>query len=129
MSYMENRGKIYLNNNRYITTSVGIYADKVGSGKSVTILSRIMKQPILKPSSEILLNIFGKIILRNSYNSIYNIKCNIIVVSHSIFIQWLSYIKNYTNLKVYCIKIKNDIYNLKKKKYRRYSRGDYISIF
>ena len=90
----------------YISSRIGILADRVGSGKSLAILSIIALNPyldnidILENSNQTLINMYSL----NKY-----IRTNIIVVPHNIIKQWEKYIRNETTLSLYVISRKNHI--------------------
>lgn len=94
--------QIQLNNDASLSTSVGIYSDTVGSGKSLTILALLSNNNTLKSeckhyvfTNKICLNVT----LRNE--NICNI--NLIVVPHAITKQWEEYITDYTYLQYHKI--------------------------
>ena len=79
--------------------NVGVIADPVGSGKSYSILGHIMKKPELT-------SMWGNYTTERHHSSFSGfeyeaereIKSNLLVVSHSIYNQWIDYL-NHTNLK------------------------------
>lgn len=90
-------------------------ADKVGSGKSIEILSLICKKPYVNKIAN------NKIIYKNgqykhfsglTLNPTIELKTNLIVVPHGIYNQWKKYIEDSTNLKYIGISKKKDIENL-----------------
>jgi len=100
--------KIKLGNNSFMSTNIGILADKVGSGKSLTMLSMIAtniyleNNPIMEKDQQTFVKIYKKYI-----NKFY-IKTNIIVVPHNILNQWEQYINDDTNLTFYIVKNKKN---------------------
>lgn len=94
-----------------------VLSDKVGSGKSIDILSLIAKKPLV---NNIMNNKLKYKVTKYSdfkgFNIIptINIKSNLIIVPHNIFNQWENYIINYTNLKFFSIKNKKDLLLLNK---------------
>ena len=88
----------FIVDNKKIESTIGVIADKVGSGKSLIVLSVIANNPTLHKN----LNIYrsdGYInTIKVSSNNNF-IDTNIIVVPHGIVKQWIKYITDYTNLK------------------------------
>ena len=90
----------------YYKTKIGFLCDKVGSGKSLTILGLISLNRFLKPSMNF--DSISGLYSLQSYNPvIYNM--NIITVPHGIFAQWQKYIEDFTTL--------NPLFIRKKKEY------------
>ena len=100
--------------------NLNVLADKVGSGKSMDILSVIALEPIV----EVLPNNKAKYSYpRDYYNGIngyqFGEKCvffktNILVVPHLIYHQWVGYLKHFPTINYYEIKTKKDITEIKK---------------
>jgi len=111
MKYMEEK-YIYITGNRKVKTSCGIYGDKTGSGKSITIISRIISKTQLEGDIKPILNIENSCYLIDDSNSILRVKCNVIVVHTSKVNQWKRYIQDYTDLCLYIIKNQKAVYNL-----------------
>ena len=99
MKFMENGGKFYYDS-KYYTTKIGILCNKSGSGKSFSILERIITQPKL-PEYIIPKKSLGQF-LHIFHNKSLFINTNIIVISKILLNQWEFYIKNYTNLNYKC---------------------------
>jgi hypothetical protein len=82
-------------------SNIGIIADNVGGGKSVSVLSLISVKPTITyaelPNQYINYENMGFIVYTNENNRII-LNGNLIIVPHSIFIQWDKYIKKFTNL-------------------------------
>ena len=96
-SSLEKSQKINIDNKTF-ETSVGIIADKVGSGKSLTLLSLIAKNKNLKKDlNKYWSNQFVNVITNNDSNYDY-FDVNILVVPHGLVAQWKSYIEKDTNL-------------------------------
>jgi hypothetical protein len=92
---------------KWFNANICIIADKVGAGKSLSVLSIIANKPQIEPRINITsignnINIFHKPIY--SYIGI-----NVLVVPHGIFKQWSTYLKRDTKLKYYGIKINKDV--------------------
>ena len=80
----------------WFQTDIGCLCDKVGSGKSLTILGLIANKPNLK-QRRMCFRSYGQHI--RTYNVMkYNLPFNMIVVPHGIISQWESYINEYTSL-------------------------------
>jgi len=80
-----------------IHTKLGIICDKVGSGKSYTILSILLLNndiAIYNESSHI--NTFASVLVPESYGDIKSFKTNILVVPSPVIQQWVSYLENTT---------------------------------
>ena len=89
----------------YYKTKIGFLCDKVGSGKSLTILGLISSNKFLKPSMNF--DSVSGLYSIQSYNPvIYNM--NIIAVPHGIFTQWQKYIEDLTTLKPLFIRKKKE---------------------
>lgn len=87
----------------YFQTSFGSLCDKVGSGKSLSILGLIANQQILPNRPKCCRSFSNKIHQFSTFK--YNIPLNLLFVPHGIIGQWEKYIKEQTTLK-YCV-IKN----------------------
>lgn len=101
------------------TVNLGVLADKVGSGKSMVILSLIALKPTINsiPSNEAKYKLPNRLSYRlNGYkytNKCINLKTNLLVVPHSIHHQWLGYLEHFPKIKYYSIKNRKDINGLK----------------
>ena len=97
------------------TSSVGILADKVGSGKSLTMLSLIAtgKNSLDTKTTTNKITIKGINMESINYNNKF-INTNIIITSHTIIKQWETYIKNDTNLTYFIINKKKDLDKIEK---------------
>jgi len=113
---LETNDKIPLENSdksitKWYNARICIIADKVGAGKSLSLLSIIADNPYIEPPLEIssydTINIFTKPLYEY-------ISTNVLVVPHGIFKQWERYIQNDTKLKYYGIRLKKDIKDSKK---------------
>ena len=80
-----------------IFTNIGICGDITGSGKSITILALVCTRPIYEPKEK-LIQQFGTYVYVKSKINDHFTASNLIVVPHSCFSQWISYIKEFTNL-------------------------------
>ena len=86
-----------------LQSTFGIIGDIVGSGKTLTVLAIIAKQNMLKNKLPKMMH-KGTITCTERSLVDYDVKpYNIIVVPHTIYKQWVSAIKNYTNLKYFGI--------------------------
>ena len=85
------------NNSSYsFETQFGCICDKVGSGKSLTVLGLIASKPFLSPSRNVKSNFNG---LVSIYEEIaFNLPINLLVVPHGIISQWISYLDSDTEL-------------------------------
>ena len=102
--------------------NVNLLCDNVGSGKSLCILALIAEQPQANVKSDVFYSSKTTYNMTNYphgynwYGSKYNLQCtinfhstaielksNLIVVPHNIFLQWQKYIMSYTDLKCYYI--------------------------
>ena len=97
-------------NNFSFQSNVGIIGDTVGAGKSISALALISQKPKLTnyrfPNEFLHYNQMGVIIYQNSYiENKVELNANLIIVPHSIVLQWERYIKNNTNLEY--IKVNN----------------------
>ena len=101
---------VLLENGSTIHSSVGICADCVGSGKSLAILAHICENPSYTPHEKVC-GQFGSFLYVKT-NTLNNaIKSNLIVVPHACVSQWISYIKDYTDLSHSVITKRKDIDN------------------
>ena len=91
-------------NNEWFKTDFGALCDKVGSGKSLTILGLIAQNKQLTPGDKCLKS-YGNMVHLYSKSQLY-IPINIIVVPHGIVSQWETYINDFTDL--VSISIKNN---------------------
>jgi len=91
---------------------IGIFADRVGSGKSITILSHISNNPIYisKRQTNFMKGITSYKGEGREYDDNKIIKSNLIVVPHTIIHQWEEYIRKYTKLNSYFINRTSDLY-------------------
>ena len=95
-----------------------VLCDKVGSGKSIDILSLISIKPFVnkytsnilkfKPSEFLYCDFYGV-----NFKPTVNYKTNLIVVPHGIILQWENYLLNFEDLSYYSIKSVRDLRNLK----------------
>lgn len=95
-----------------------VLADKVGSGKSIDVLALISKKPIVeKKNLNKLIYKVNKYTFFNGFtiNETIDIQSNLIIVPHTIYNQWISYIQKFTSLKYLEVKTKKDLDNLTKK--------------
>lgn len=83
-----------------IQTQYGIIADKTGSGKSYVILSLILLQKSLDIEFRTV-SYLGNYVTLKKKETFNTCSCNIIVVPHSIKIQWVNYIKNFSDKMTY----------------------------
>lgn len=91
-----------LNPTYTIHTKLGIICDKVGSGKSYTILSIILlNQDIAIYSDSVRINQYASVLVPESYGDIKSFKTNILVVPSPVIQQWVSYLENTTLKYVY----------------------------
>ena len=85
-----------------INTKIGIICDKVGSGKSYTILSIILlNQDIAIYNDSVRINHYASVLVPESYGDIKSFKTNILVVPSPVIQQWVSYLENTTLKYVY----------------------------
>ena len=77
---------------KIVSSKIAVLADKVGSGKSLTILSVIGTQLYINNNIILEMNNQTMISVYKQYNDNYYIKTNIIVVPHNIIKQWEKYI-------------------------------------
>ena len=89
----------------FYKTKIGFLCDKVGSGKSFTILGVISSNKYLKPSLNFD-SVLGLYCLQSFNPHILNM--NIIAVPHGIFTQWQKYIEEFTTLKTRFIRKKRN---------------------
>lgn len=116
--------QIQLNSENSLSTSVGIYSDTVGSGKSLTILALLSNNDSLK--NECKHYIFtNKICLNVMINNENVSKMNLIVVPHAITKQWEEYIINYTSLQYHKIHNSKE-YNNFVQNYNKYK--DHVQV-
>ena len=88
----------------YFKTSFGSLCDKVGSGKSLSVLGLIANKKVLSTKPKCAKTYCNKIQMYSSYQ--YNIPLNLLVVPHGIMGQWCNYITEQTTLDVTIIKNK-----------------------
>ena len=88
----------------YFQTSFGSLCDRVGSGKSLSLLGLIANQKILPNKSKCVRSFSNKIHKYSTFK--YNIPVNLLFVPHGINIQWEKYIKEQTTLSYRVIKNK-----------------------
>lgn len=101
--------------------NLNVLADKVGSGKSIDILSLIALEPIVKvvPNNKAKYSYprdyyTGITGLRFNEGKCVFFKTNILVVPHSIYHQWLGYLKDFPTINCYEIKTKKDVTGIEK---------------
>ena len=82
-------------------SNIGIIADDVGGGKSISVLALISSKPTIKdaalPVQFINYENMGFIVYAKEYNRTI-LNGNLIIVPHSIFLQWDKYIKKFSSL-------------------------------
>jgi hypothetical protein len=92
-----------------INTDFGVICDKVGAGKSYVILGLILMERFLKTKYIFPFNGYNSNNLQVLVENKNYLPVNLLFVPHTIFNQWIRYIKRDTVLKVYVIKTKRDI--------------------
>ena len=88
-------------------TNFGCICDKVGSGKSLTVLGLIANNPILTPSNKCYTSYSNLVSIFNKPKSL--IPINLLVVPHGIMNQWTKYIENDTSLDFITVKNKKTL--------------------
>lgn len=90
-----------------LQTQFGIIGDIVGSGKTLSVLSIICSQPVLKISQNKSVRTCGLMTVTSQIQpeEMY-LPYNIIVVPHTITTQWENALKNYCKLNYICVKNK-----------------------
>ena len=92
----------YTNETNYFTSDFGAICDRVGSGKSLTVLGLISNKPIIEPTQKCFRS-YGNMVHLFSKTNLY-LPINVIVVPHGIVKQWEDYITKFTKLKFMTIK-------------------------
>ena len=91
----------------WFQTDMGCLCDKVGSGKSLTILGLIATKPNLK-QRRMCFKSYGQHI--RTYDIMkYNLPFNMIVVPHGIISQWETYISEFTNLSYHILNKRKNV--------------------
>jgi hypothetical protein len=86
-----------------INTKMGVICDKVGSGKSYTMLSIILNNNEIATYYNISrINSHSSVLVPEVYHTKIHIKTNILVVPSAIVQQWIMYLEN-TTLKYKCV--------------------------
>ena len=85
--------------NQSIFTNIGICGDTTGSGKSITMLALLCINPIYKPKEKLIQQFGTYVYVKSKINECFTAS-NLIVVPHSCFSQWTSYINEFTNLQI-----------------------------
>lgn len=98
-----------------INSNIGILADPVGSGKTLTTLGLIASSNDLPDVEPVSVNINNRITILKKENKSVFLPLNIIVVPHTIISQWVQTIENYTDLKYLLVNKTKVITSLKKK--------------
>lgn len=88
-------------------TQFGCVCDKVGSGKSLTVLGTIAQEPFLKPSINVINNYRGYLTIYQEIPEVLPV--NILVVPHGIINQWVNYLDKDTNLDYDVVKNKKTL--------------------
>lgn len=109
---------IELDDSTTLNTSIGIYGDDVGSGKSITLLTLTSIHKDIKDLEKHTVFTSNIHLFRKQKSNIK--QTTLIIVPHSIIKQWETYITEYTNLKYY------KLYN--KKTYDTYKYDNYDVI-
>jgi hypothetical protein len=122
MEWLETRKKLTFKNESsdvIIKTNIGFLCEKVGAGKSIEILSLIVKNPVLSANEG------SDKMFRSNYLplSVFitkpfipeNHKSNIIVVPKAILNQWKKYVYDFTNLTCETLTNYCDVNNFKDK--------------
>ena len=99
--------------NEMLFSNCGILGDSVGVGKSLMVLAHIARLSIMPPlvshhtiNSSGHTNLFS--IKSEKYSDFLEVG-SLIIVPHTLYRQWVSYIKNQTNLKAYCLAKISDV--------------------
>ena len=92
-----------------IRSDIGVLCDKVGSGKTLEVLSLILNNPLLSSYNNFDTRTITKDLkVSVNHGEVYTfLPVNLIVVPHTIFKQWVTSIKEFTSLIVF------EIYNKK----------------
>lgn len=98
---LEENGPVKISDEEMMSTQVIIIGDKVGSGKSLSMLAIIADQIEIYKQAEVIT--YGKINIVRTPPIIKYYGINVLVVPHSIFKQWEGYIKKFTSLKCHYI--------------------------
>lgn len=83
----------------YINTNLGILADRVGAGKSLMVVSLITLKRFPKLTNTCWV---GSKHLSIKVKNDYHLNCNLVIVPHKIFSQWVDFFSLSPNLKVGC---------------------------
>jgi hypothetical protein len=90
--------------NHKVSCNIGVLCDKVGSGKSLEMLSIIASNPLVNKQLDCIKSFSDTIMCQMiDVPQSHIIPCNIIVVSHSIIKQWIDYIKKHTTLSYFVV--------------------------
>jgi len=100
-------------NSEWYKTDFGAICDKVGAGKSLTVLGLISNNKILKPIDKCFKS-YGSMVHMYSKSQLY-LPINIIVVPHGIMSQWQTYINDHTLLKSFTLKNTSTLNEFKEK--------------
>lgn len=112
MSEIEKNGKININNKEtedmIINTNVGILGDKVGSGKTLMIISLItMNRTIPNNYTDMGGSQYFSYKIKSK---VKKLDTNLIIVPHKILPQWIDAFHKYSpNLNIYCISFNKEI--------------------
>lgn len=94
---------------KYVRANLGIIGDKVGSGKSFTLLALILVNPMPKVKYNKTF-VYGQGHMGFKMNPVTDsvmLDLNVIVMSHSLVKQWETYVKSFTdNLKIFVVNSK-----------------------
>jgi len=115
-------------NDGKIRTNIGILADKVGAGKTLSVISFLSIKPITKER----MTIMGG----NKYMSIsvdhekISLNCNLIIVPHKLVPQWTASFSKCTNLNIYSICTNSNIDKVisKKKEIKKNWKNEDIEV-
>ena len=98
MDDLENGG-VDIDNNLTVYSTIGICADAVGAGKSLSVLAMISHRPVHLPRERIVSQ-FGSFAYVKSTrsNTEMMLESNLIIAPHSCVTQWVGYITEFTTL-------------------------------
>ena len=125
INYKKNLVNDDMDNSAKLRTNIGILADKVGAGKTLTVISLISIRPLLR-NKDIEFGGSRYFTLKINSNT-KNLNCNLIIVPHKLVPQWKTSFEKATNINLCTITTNKDIDKLikiEKKTHKNWNNED-----
>lgn len=121
MEKIERERKIIVNDDTFIETQIGVFADRTGYGKTLSIIGLILRDKmewdITEPYMSENLVYFSKYVNKHKIKRLDKVNTTLILVTSSIIYQWLEEINKTSNLKVAVVVDNKTVKSVKPEEY------------